>query len=263
MIKKIKKRLKSLYNKHKLLKTYKGNTYHCTVCNSNLNVYLPLPDFYRINAEIHGYKYFGQNEHVNVKTYSCPICGSSDRDRMYAEYFKRFVLPKNSKKLLLHVAPAWKLNDLFLKKHFKVTTTDLMMDGVDYKLDIENMEAFNNNTFDYFICSHVLEHVANPDKALKELYRILKPQGLGIIMAPVIPKLEFTLEDKSHTSEEDRVKYYGQADHLRLFSKKDFMSRIENGGFKLIQYDINKFGEEAFNKLGLKPSSILYIGLKQ
>lgn len=262
MIEKIIKKIKLFFYTKRLLKIYEGDTYYCSVCKNNLNTFLPLPDFYKINADTHGYQYYGKNEHINVETYSCPMCGSADRDRLYASFFNKFVMPTNSKKSVLHVAPAWSLNDLYLKKHFNVTTTDLMMEGVDYKLDIEDMGAFKDDSFDYFICSHVLEHVANPEKALQELYRILKPKGWGIIMAPIMPSLLETLEDENHTSEADRIKHYGQADHLRLFSKKDFTSRIENTGFKLKQYGIDDFGEEIFRKLGLKSTSILYIGRK-
>jgi len=43
---------------------------------------------------------------------------------------------------------------------------------------------FKANTFDYVISSEVVEHVSNPDKALRELYRVLKPGGILVLTTP-------------------------------------------------------------------------------
>ena len=41
-----------------------------------------------------------------------------------------------------------------------------------------------NDTYDYVLCSQVLEHVPNPQTAAHELYRILKPQGQLLVTVP-------------------------------------------------------------------------------
>ena len=259
MILKIKKHLK--YLKKQIIQfNYK---YRCSVCNNRINKYDQLPEIYEKNSLKYGYKYFGQNEHLNKDNYSCPICNCTDRDRLFAAYFKKYFKYSNSKKSLLHIAPAWELNDLVLKDKFNVITADLMMANVDYHVDIEDMKIFEDDSFDYFICSHVLEHVKDHDKALNELYRILKPGGIGIIMVPIIVSLKDTLEDPNHTSDEERIKYYGQEDHLRLFAKNDFINRIKYANFKIRLLDINDFGKKSFEKLGLKKSSVLYLGVKE
>ena len=262
MLKRVKHKIQRYLKEYAHKQKFSGSEFHCSVCNSNLRSYVPLPDIYRQNAEKYGFQYFGQNEHLNIKQYSCPFCGSSDRDRFYAAFFKRFELTAETDKRLLHIAPAWKLNNLFLNNHFKVVTTDLMMPDVDYQLNIENMDAFTDNSFDYFICSHVLEHVDNPDVALAELYRILKPGGKGIIMAPVNPNIQTTIEDSTKISKAERIKYFGQEDHLRLFATGDFIERIIKARFNLQMLGKDDFGSESFHKLGLRDSSILYIGNK-
>ncbi len=242
---------------------YQSNKYKCSVCNNFINRYKPLPANYKIDSEKAGYKYFGQNEHLNVDQYSCPSCLANDRDRLYAAYFSNILkVNKGSKNSLLHVAPSKSLNDNFLIDFFQVTTVDLMMPNVDINLDIENMSDFEDNKFDFIICSHVLEHVKNPDKALKELYRILRPNGKAILMVPVNPNIIDTLEDPLHVTKEQRLQNYGQEDHLRLFAKNDFMNRIKGAGFKLITKDISDFGKKRFKSLGLRDSSVLYIGEK-
>ncbi len=44
--------------------------------------------------------------------------------------------------------------------------------------------SFANNTFDLVISNNTLEHVLNPQSALFELYRVLKPQGQLLITVP-------------------------------------------------------------------------------
>jgi hypothetical protein len=262
MLKKIKLKIKAIIKSASIYE-FLFLDYYCPICERKIKRFVPLPNSFKENALKYEYKYFGQNEHLNIEQYSCPNCNSSDRDRLYATYIKMFVpTSPTMKKSLLHVAPSWKLNDLFLKKYFEITTTDLMMEGVDYLMNVENMYHFNDNSFDCFICSHVLEHVNYPDQALKELYRILKPGGFGIIMAPIIPGLDQTLENPEHLTKAERMKHYGQEDHLRLFSRQDFIKRIELANFKLRQFGISDFGENSFKKLCLKKSSILYIGVK-
>jgi len=61
---------------------------------------------------------------------------------------------------------------------FKNTHPDL-----DYVANVERL-PFKNNTYNTIFCSQVLEHVPNPEKALREFYRILKKDGILILSVP-------------------------------------------------------------------------------
>ena len=41
-----------------------------------------------------------------------------------------------------------------------------------------------NNSYDYILCTQVLEHISNPQQAINELYRILNKGGLLFLTAP-------------------------------------------------------------------------------
>lgn len=43
---------------------------------------------------------------------------------------------------------------------------------------------FPSNTFDTLLCTEVLEHIRNPEQAIKEFYRVLKNDGKLILSAP-------------------------------------------------------------------------------
>lgn len=230
----------------------------CPICKNSEKKYLPLSDFYKNNAENFGYVYLGQGEMTALESYSCPICGASDRERLYSYWLKE-KLVNNKNISMIHFAPEsalskWLLNNFILKYE----TADLMMENVDHNVDMLKM-PFEDNSYDSFICSHILEHVDDDRLAVSELYRILKPGGWGILMAPICTAIEYTLEDKSHKSEEERWKYYGQNDHVRLYSHNGYIDVISSSGFKVNQLGIEHFGKKVFKQLGLKETSILYI----
>ena len=83
-----------------------------------------------------------------------------------------------------------------------------------YISDLVDMKPINSEVYDIVIASHVLEHLANPVKALIEIKRILKPEGLLIIALPhkavtfdhnrEVTKLEHILTDfRNDTQEND------------------------------------------------------------
>lgn len=41
-----------------------------------------------------------------------------------------------------------------------------------------------NNSFDVIVCSEVLEHIPDIDRAVREIYRIIKPSGILIVSSP-------------------------------------------------------------------------------
>ena len=51
--------------------------------------------------------------------------------------------------------------------------------------DIHNL-PFKDNSVDAFICISVLEHVEEPQKAMKEMYRVLKPGGYCYLWVPFL-----------------------------------------------------------------------------
>ncbi|NNM91778.1 MAG: methyltransferase domain-containing protein [Candidatus Eremiobacteraeota bacterium] len=97
------------------------------------------------------------------------------------------------------------------------------------RIDCESL-PFPNNSFDLIISNHVLEHVANPDTALSEFFRTLKPNGYLIAQTPYAPTLKRTFELDEPTSPERAEFFYGQNDHVRLFGR-DIVDYFRSAGF--------------------------------
>ncbi len=70
----------------------------------------------------------------------------------------------------------------------KITGYDIMdivsRPDITILADIQNCPEIANNTYDVIVCTQVLEHIANPFKAVIELHRILKPGGKLLLSVP-------------------------------------------------------------------------------
>jgi predicted SAM-dependent methyltransferase len=240
---------------------YKGRDYRCPICLSDLRLFYPLPDYFRVNLEINGRIYTVHDfETMNFEDYMCPVCRCSDRERLYALYLKMRYEDLKDNETLVHFAPEKSLSKYVKQiKERNYRTADLNMKDADERLDITNMKSYEADSVDCFICSHVLEHVQDDRKALQELFRILKPSGWGILMVPLIPALDKTYEDFTKITEEERLKHFGQEDHVRVYSKNDFLQKLKNSGFFIHQLDKDYFGKDVFNKCGISEKSILYV----
>jgi SAM-dependent methyltransferase len=238
---------------------------YCPICKEKDITFKPLPDFYRKNAEMHGFKYFGKGEMTSINTYSCSNCGASDRERLYAYWLDKVIKTGNIAKesSIIHFAPEPVLSAHIRNLGFSdYQTADFSMEGVDYQVDLMSL-PFPDNSFDFFICSHVLEHVPDDSVAIRELLRITRKGGRGILMAPITVGLSKTIENPSAISEEDRWRLFGQYDHVRLYAHSDYVKRLKEGGFQVEQLNKSSFGERTFKSMGLKLTSILYIVSKR
>jgi SAM-dependent methyltransferase len=237
--------------------------YRCPVCSMMVNDFSPIDSYFDDNRKKYGYPFtFDDLETMNSIQYSCPSCGASDRDRLYALYIKR-ILEQNlfsNGPALLDIAPSHPLKMFFFKyPNIIYQSVDKYMKDVDLVVDITDMGVVRSESYDIFICSHVLEHVADDKKALSELFRILKPGGFGILMVPIILKIERIDEDSTIMDIETRWRRFGQDDHVRLYSKTGFVERIQEVGFTVKQYGIEYFGADVFVECGISSKSILYV----
>ena len=160
------------------------------------------------------------------------------------------------------MAPEQCFLSIFKKmKHLDYTTADLYSPIVDVKADILNL-PFPDNEFDIVFCNHVLEHIEDDSKAMKELFRVMKPGGMGIFQVPQELAREKTYEDPTILTAEDRAKHFGQYDHVRIYGK-DYFNRLRKAGFKVDEVDYSKtLSPELVEKYCLAKGEILPVCFK-
>jgi ubiquinone/menaquinone biosynthesis C-methylase UbiE len=86
---------------------------------------------------------------------------------------------------MLHFAPENVFRRIFSQRFQQYETADLFMRGVDHKVDILSL-PFKDATYDCIFASCVLEHISDDRKAIQEIRRILRPNGIALLSVPVV-----------------------------------------------------------------------------
>ncbi|MDB4175049.1 methyltransferase domain-containing protein [Flavobacteriaceae bacterium] len=161
---------------------------------------------------------------------------SLERHRLFWLYLKNETSFFSAPLRVLHFAPEQAFVQKFKKqKNLTYTTTDLNSPIADVKADICDL-PFKDNSFDFIICNHVLEHIPDDTKAMQELYRVLAPSGTAIVQVPYDAKREITFEDNTITDQSERTRIFGQYDHLRVYGM-DYFKKLSSIGFEVNALD--------------------------
>ena len=242
---------------------YRGDACACPVCNARLKAFYPIYKSFPRKLREMGFIYpIEQFESLNLAAYSCPSCDASDRERLYALYLHQRLsaLPADRRHRFIDFAPSLALSRwLRALPNLEYRTADYFRPNVDDHVNICDMPLYADNSVDLFMCSHILEHVPDDRAAMRELFRIMKPGGCGIVMVPLIKGVEETQEDPAINTPELRWKHYAQDDHLRLYGTRDLVVRLTAAGFQVRSLDRAHFGAEVFARAGIADNSVLYV----
>jgi SAM-dependent methyltransferase len=180
-----------------------------------------------------------------------------ERHRFFCQYFSHVIakdLPAGSFNVL-HVAPEPSLvngfglqaspNVEYVTGDSFATPNSLVIaqeagDKVE-SMDIQELR-FKDNVFEFEIVSHVFEHVEDDVKAMRELFRVMKPGGVAFFATPISWYMEKTDEKEKGEvlSPEQLLNRFGQEDHFRKYGS-DIIGRLEGVGWEVEKVDIHKW----------------------
>lgn len=235
----------------------------CSCCGNPV-YYRPLPAYYDTEQK----KYGGERhtgETINREDYTCPLCGASDRDRLMTAFLKRLGLDSDDcGETMLQIAPADSLEHWIYANSPALTyhSADLYMKGVTFTADIQDMACVKDESYDYIICSHVLEHVQDDRKAMRELRRMLREDGFCLFLVPIWLDREH-IDEEWGLSEEENWRRFGQGDHCRSYAKRELTERLEEAAFFVHALGKDYFGKQLFEECGLTDTSVLYVLTKR
>lgn len=210
------------------LDVVRGIRRNCVICGRRVPAFLPWRGGWESAPPLMKALHMVGSD---LDCFACPRCGCNDRDRHLRLYLERTGLAGSlAQARILHFAPephlvSWiasfgpalhVLGDLF-------PTNDSVL-----CIDLEAI-PFPDNHFDWVIANHVLEHVADLERATDEIARVLRPEGTAILQTPWCKGLESTIDDPTVVSADARLQLYGQEDHVRLFGR-DVYRKIGAGG---------------------------------
>ena len=195
---------------------YMGRGRECPICGSRRRRFLP-------------YGYVRSREDA-----LCPRCLSLERHRMLWLWIERESDLMQRLPRLLHIAP-----EVSLMKHFKrlyrgtegYITADLESPLADMHFDVQQI-PLPERSVDVVICNHLFEHVEDDRLAMRELWRIMRHGGWGIMLVPENRAMAKTFEDDSITDPAERTRLFGQYDHRRVYGR-DYDERLQSAGFKV------------------------------
>ena len=222
-----------------------GDNVHCPVCERSFRKFLS----------------YGSNK-AHRENVLCPYDLTLERHRLMWLFLKSTNFFSEKKFKVLHIAPEQCFFPIFKKQNnLEYTTADLESPIADIHFDLHEI-PLPDNSFDIIFCNHVLEHVEDDLKCIKELYRVMNTNGWGIFQVPIDYNNSKTYEDKSITDPKEREIHFWQKDHLRLYGT-DYPKRLEEGGFKVEIFDPKESLKTInYEKLKLNPKELIFIARK-
>ena len=222
-----------------------GDNVHCPVCERSFRKFLS----------------YGSNK-AHRENVLCPYYLTLERHRLMWLFLKSTNFFSEKKFKVLHIAPEQCFFPIFKKQNnLEYTTADLESPIADIHFDLHEI-PLPDNSFDIIFCNHVLEHVEDDLKCIKELYRVMNTNGWGIFQVPIDYNNSKTYEDKSITDPKEREIHFWQKDHLRLYGT-DYPKRLEEGGFKVEIFDPKESLKTInYEKLKLNPKELIFIARK-
>lgn len=225
---------------------YIGKGKECPLCGCRRRKFLP-------------YGYVTQRDNA-----LCPNCLALERHRTLWLWLLResdigrgaVALPR-----LLHVAPEValmrKFSRIYAKQPADYVTADLESPLADLHFDIQHI-PLEDESFDAVICNHIMEHVEDDRLAMREILRIMRKGGWGVILSPVDLQREKTFEDDTITDEAERTRIFGQYDHRRIYGR-DYAERLREAGFEVYECDYANLIPAKEKQLYALTDELLYI----
>ncbi len=214
---------------------YFGNGRFCPVCSRSSRKFLAGGIVPRTDAQ-------------------CARCGAFERHRLLWIYLSEHTdLFDRRSKQMLHVAPEKCFEARFREMIGEgYLTADLLDPAVMVRMDITDIQ-YPDQSFDVIYCSHVLEHVPDDIKAMREFQRVLKSDGWAILQVPITS--EKTIEDPDIADPAQRLALFGQEDHVRRYGP-DYVDRLREAGFKVDVIETADLADaETATRMGLTAAS--------
>jgi len=217
---------------------FRGDAVHCPCCGGSSSRFLDVGSPSRRAA--------------------CPRCNSLERQRLLYLYLRERTSLFKDRLRVLHVAPEDCLQpQLARRANLDYLSADLAAGSAMAAIDITSI-ASHDAAFDVILCSHVLEHVIDDRRAMRELYRVLRPGGWAILQVPMDPARAATFEDSSVTGAADRERLFGQWDHVRVYGR-DYPARLREAGFEVAAIPFAaELDPEQVRRCGLDPREEIF-----
>ncbi len=114
---------------------------------------------------------------------------------------------------------------------------------VDMRLGPLESAGFADEAFDVVVAFDVLEHLARPEDTLREIRRVLRPDGVLLMQTPNFPAVD---RGELEAANDPFLKLLGGPAHLTLFSERSARAILERAGFPDVTFEPPIFPADMF-----------------
>jgi SAM-dependent methyltransferase len=239
---------------------FKGSGYTCNFCSAEYKKFVPeypTPDIANALKENNVIAGYGDNVY-------CPNCLSKNRERLIKAVIEKY-FPLSAATRTLHFSPEKSLFR-WLQKKAPITTADTAprfytsVDAAIQYADATGLD-YKENAFDLVIANHILEHIPDDQKAMREIHRVLTPNGLAILQVPYSQTLTTTIEEPDLDDPKRQAALFGQKDHVRIYAFDDYVHRLRHAGFNVRILPPESL--TAFRHYAIQPDESVFLCYKQ
>jgi SAM-dependent methyltransferase len=217
---------------------YRGTAVRCPCCGGGFRRFLPVVP--------------------GAPDSMCPRCGSFERHRLLWLFLHERTDLFTAAHRVLDVAPERTLSGALRRAQgIEYISGDLESPTAMVRLDVTDL-PFRDGWFDVVFCNHVLEHVPDDRRAMRELRRVLSRDGFAILQTPFEPDRATTFEDRSIVGASERERVFGHPEHVRIYGR-DIHDRLREAGFavRLDPY-VRTLPAEVVARYGLDPREEIF-----
>jgi len=181
----------------------------------------------------------------------CPECGSGPPQRILFKYLRKHFLSDYLDKishrnfLCLEVGPDPSNPVEKALNGIVYISVDLGESHAMFPMDLTAL-TFKDKTFDLIVCSHVLEHIQDDATAMRQIYRVLRDDGVALIQIPIG---YYDDPDGKSTVEFGERKFY---EHFRSYGF-DIQKRLEGAGFTV---NVVRYNDYDATRLGIETETV-------
>lgn len=168
-------------------------------------------------------------------------------------YVKKF-LPRNEGGILLDVGSGnLEFKDLAEKKGYKYLGFDIDQKTISPRGSAYDI-PYEEETFDVVLCTDVLEHLKYDAKAINEIRRVLKKNGLFILHVPNRNQKHILIDKPPEQEDHERIGYDPVELYTLFYGWENHTYYATFNAFEMIAWDINY---AANNHIPIDPYKIL------
>lgn len=221
--------------------SHRGTARRCPLCATEVRQFAPYGVSQRADAQ-------------------CPGCGSLERHRALWMYLDRATTFTRRPLRVLAVAP-----DPFLERAGRRLHPDYLSIDIDAGRAMRVMDLVSldlpDDDRDLVIAYHVLEHIVEDRTAMREIARVLRPDGLALIEVPL--RGDTTDERHMHADPTVRAHHYGQHDHVRLYGHADLLERLRSSGLEAEPVLVREAFADSMEVAALDPGEVFFVARRR